>query len=90
MGQAARNQPQAATDSQANSSTAGSARSQGSAQVTDDGETVDASTVNGVTGGSNGFEAQRTDSGRMLNPFASTFVPRTSSGTLLNNVTANL
>jgi len=31
-----------------------------------------------------GSGPQRTDSGKMLNPFASTFIPRTASGNMLS------
>ena len=35
--------------------------------------------------GNTGSAVQRTDSGRMLNPFASTFIPRTTSDSLLGS-----
>ena len=37
-----------------------------------------------------GSGPQRTDSGRMLNPFASTFIPRTASGNVLNTSASSL
>ena len=43
------------------------------------------SEVNGLNGlGAAGSGPQRTASGKMLNPFASTFIPRTSSESLLS------
>lgn len=82
MSQAARQQPQQAADAQPKSQ-----KPQGNVLAAANGQ----SSIHAAPDSKAGVKAsvehpgpERTSSGRMLNPFASTFIPHTDSGSMLS------